>query len=301
MPSKLPLLFLLPLLACGAEPPPSQGPDAPIGDGEADSDDKRHQNHIVGGRGSGPADGDREERREVAAIDVVRLTPADPKATDDLVARFPLPPGLPIPVTVKYTWTVNGDRVLGQLGDRLAADQGFYRRGDRVQVLATVIDGDGNVYERTSEAVGITNSTPKIVTELRRTPNLDGKELEATDPDGDEITWVIVSGPPGVSITRGGRLNVRVGALQEAWDGELVVGAEDPVGARAELHIPVAVNAAVAGKTETKEVQKAQRAGDLSDNDLEKLSDQEVERTMKMSDKELEAYEKKREAARAGD
>jgi hypothetical protein len=250
---------------------------------------------MVGGRGGGRSEAPEEEAPAALALS---LLPDEPKASDELQARLPLPADLTQPVNVAFTWTVNGERLVGQGLDRLPSDQGFFRRGDRVKVSAVVTDGDGNVTELSSEAVGIANATPVILTNVRNTSDLDGKELEASDPDGDEITWKIVSGPPGVSITRGGRLQVRVGAMETAWDGELVVGAEDPVGARAELHIPVSVNAAVAAKREEKKVVTATSARQFNDEELARRSEDEVERTMKMSDKELQEYEKKREGDR---
>ena len=102
-------------------------------------------------------------------------------------------------VTVQYTWTVNGS--LAGNGPKL--QQGV-RRGDAVQVKA--IANDGQVY---SEAVivnhVVANQPPTFREQLDY--SFDGNtyvyQAQATDPDGDRISYGLEDAPEGMTIAAG--------------------------------------------------------------------------------------------------
>lgn len=282
-------LLALSLAGCGGGENP-----APADEGEKSPAAERKvidpREGIVGGR---DAAGDEERGPEELSIDRLEIEPEKPAAMEDLRAVATVPSGLTPPVEFEFTWFIDGERVLDVRSDRLRADR--IGAGTKVWVVARVSDGDGRVAEKKSRTVQIANGTPVILTDLRRVPDINGKLLEAEDPDGDPITWSIVQGPPGITIDGKGRIRVGRMDLKEAWAGELVVAATDPKGARAELHLPVSITAGKAATVEKKEVQELRRSGALSDEELLKSSEDEVERTMKSTEKDLEAYEKKRE------
>jgi hypothetical protein len=103
------------------------------------------------------------------------------------------------PVTLRYAWTVNGEKVPAD-GDTLTD----IKRGDNVQVLITPNDGrqDG---EPKGLFTIIKNHPPKIEPNK---PQFDDPhwtlQIKATDADGDPLQYSLVSGPPGMTVSGSG-------------------------------------------------------------------------------------------------
>jgi hypothetical protein len=98
-------------------------------------------------------------------------------------------------VTFKYEWTKNNEPAGS--GDNL---NGF-KRGDKISVKITPFDGKDYGAPRilTTE---IKNSTPKIIEhkEVKLEGDLLTYQVKASDPDGDELSYSLVSGPKGMTI-----------------------------------------------------------------------------------------------------
>lgn len=105
----------------------------------------------------------------------------------------------------KYKWTLNGQYISDQ--NFLSTD---FRRDDMIVVEITPYDGEdkGNTVFIKNK---IYNSTPVVT---GNAPNFDGKTytyaLNATDPDGDELTYEIKEGPVGMTIDRYGKVTWEV-------------------------------------------------------------------------------------------
>jgi len=162
-------------------------------------------------------------------------------------------------------------------------------------VVASAIDERGNQAEIAAEAVEILNATPQIETDARARRGIDRLVMKASDPDGDRIRWSIEQGPPGISIDSSGRIRVRAVDVAEAFDGEVLVVASDPEGARAELHIPVSVNAAREEVLGTRTTTTVRRRRDMTDEEYEKLNIDALDRVMDMSEEEFERHTREQE------
>jgi len=225
----------------------------------------------------------------------VTLSPKKPTVNDVLVASAPVAEGVDGFLDVSYTWYVNGARVSGVTRDELRVGGGRFARGDTVYFVARVENQQGHAAEVASSPIEILNAPPEMLSDVSNARGLDGLKLKASDPDRDSLRWSVEGGPPGISIEPNGRIRVRVVDLKEAFSGEVVFVAEDPQGARAELHIPVAVNAAQAARTEVKEVQKTRTREQMTDEEFENANLESGARLEKMSPEELDRYLREQE------
>ena len=223
-------------------------------------------------------------------IGTLSLSPEEVRRGDQVVATVTLREGTSRFADVDYSWYVNDEEVLGVARDRLTLSGNRAHKGDRIHVVATVLDEKGRMATRRSETLVVQNTIPVITTDLSRAAGLRGVRMEAEDADGDRIQWSITSGPPGVTIERNGTIRVRQQDLAEDWKGELVVVAEDDDGARAEFHIPTGVNAAVAAKVEETSVTTTRTLRQMSEEELEKASLEAAEKIEGMSAEEQKAW-----------
>lgn len=239
------------------------------------------------GRGEGPA-----------FAKALKLEPKEPTVEDTLVATAQLEAPISPFTEVKYSWYVNDRRVSGVTTDRFPC-QGRFQRGDKIYFVAKATDEEQRSVEVQSKSVRVGNSKPSITTDLRKVYGLHGFRLSAEDPDGDTLTWSVASGPPGISVSASGMVRLKQVNIDEAFEGEVVFAAEDPMGARAELHIPVNVNAAREAKVDVEERKTVRHRRDVTDAEFEKASLEAGEAIEKMSPEEFEKYvQKQMERAR---
>ena len=85
--------------------------------------------------------------------------------------------------------------------------------------------------------------------------------------------------------------------LAEAFDGEVVISASDPDGARAEFHVPVTINAAVEEKKAERKITRTHTRESMSAAEFEKANLDNLERVEKMTSEEFKAYTKQQEEA----
>ena len=225
----------------------------------------------------------------------VVVSPKLPTVEDTLEAIAPLPEGSDSFSEVSFTWYVNGVRVSGVTRSLLKPGAGGFRSGDTVYVVARIENLEGHSAEGTSKTIEIVNAKPVMLSDVRNASGLNGLRLKAEDPDGDKLRWSVEAGPPGISIEPNGRIRVRAVDLKKAFSGEVVFVAEDPDGARAELHIPVAVNAATEGTREVREVKTVKHRQDVSESDFEKANLDAGDRIEKMSPEEFDRYIREQE------
>ena len=144
-------------------------------------------------------------------------------------------------VKVRIDWYVNDKRVPEQTSDSLPAR--FFVRGDKVLARLEASDGQNEITRDCDPAV-VDNHTPVIDTRHMDLSQLDGLQVEGSDPDGDPITWSIEDGPPGMTIDADGVLHWDGSPDAEAGTFKPRVIAEDPSGERATWKFTVDVTPA---------------------------------------------------------
>ena len=236
----------------------------------------------------------------VLAFDRIELTPdAASVRTEQFQARAYLQPGASAFTEIEFKWTV-GDRELTahRLG-KLRKNEGDWKALDWIKVQAVATDETGRTAFSDPVAVQIANGSPTITTDLSKVKFLSGLKLKATDPDNDPITWSVEGDPPGVSITDSGVIRVRAEQLTEGFEGEAVFVAEDPHGARHEIHIPLSINAAQDARTEDAGVDVREAdTRKLTDAELVKQAEDDAKLMESLSEAEMQKLLKEREAAR---
>ena len=99
-------------------------------------------------------------------------------------------------VVYKFDWTINGQPA-GDGTDRL----GGFKRGDRVGVKVTPVEGDKPGQARFLDV--LINNMPPQVTESKQV-SFDGKtfvyQVKGADPDGDTVSYALEDAPAGMTI-----------------------------------------------------------------------------------------------------
>jgi hypothetical protein len=151
----------------------------------------------------------------------IGISPVNPGTKDDIKASAEVYDPDDDPVEVEYKWYINNKVVPDVKGDTLPSS--YTKKGDIVVVSATPFDGEARGREYLSNPVVVQNSPPVITSNPPST--LEGGrfvyKVEATDPDGDKITFTLKEGPPEASITEDGLL-----VIQPVPPGEIYVKIE---------------------------------------------------------------------------
>jgi hypothetical protein len=100
----------------------------------------------------------------------------------------------------EYQWIRNDEEIPGETAAVLRGDQ--YRRGDRLTVRVTPSDSFTRGEPYTPSAVTVLNAAPSFVS---RPPGLKTSpdyvyQIQAADPDGDEIQYRLVKAPGGMTV-----------------------------------------------------------------------------------------------------
>ena len=290
------------LLGCPGDPPEGESKTqtgAQIRSAREAEVEAREKALLAEGRERGVrvADPSQQEVKPLG-FDSVEITPAEPKIdVKQLRASSTLLPGATAFTEVDYQWFVGGKEIVGYRRSVLRREEGRWKTGDTVEVVAHAIDEKGRTARSAPATIVFGNTPPVITTNLRNIKYLSGTRLQAVDEDGDEVTWSVEGDPPGVTVSAAGVVNVRNVQMAEDWSGEAVFVATDPHGARSEIHIPLSVNASKAGKTEeagTLEQRTSSRT--MTEAELIKAAEADAKRFEGMSQSEIDAELNRREA-----
>ncbi|TSA00067.1 MAG: hypothetical protein D4R80_01960 [Deltaproteobacteria bacterium] len=134
------------------------------------------------------------------------------------------------PVTVKYRWYVDDAEISGQGGSLTLKG---VRKGSWVHVAATPNDGSGDGAWKYSPRYLVVNAPPVVKSEAPTTmpaSRVLTHEIVAQDPDGDPLTYTLVSGPAGCSLS-GAVLTWKVADSDLGRTSEIVVRIADNDGA----------------------------------------------------------------------
>jgi hypothetical protein len=120
-------------------------------------------------------------------------------------------------INYTYEWSINGLPV-GSGSDSVSG----FKRGDKVVVKITPFDGEKPGSSRTL-ILDVQNATPKV--SESKEPKYDGKtftaQVNASDPDGDTLSYELLSGPEGMTIDK--KSGVVNWTLKENKDGDYPV------------------------------------------------------------------------------
>jgi hypothetical protein len=101
-------------------------------------------------------------------------------------------------IVYRYEWSINGQPA-GSGSDSI----GGFKRGDKVVVKITPVVGEKTGNPRVL-TMYVQNTTPTV--SESKEPKYDGKaftaQINASDPDGDTLSYELLSGPEGMTIDK---------------------------------------------------------------------------------------------------
>ena len=138
-------------------------------------------------------------------VDTVTIAPTSPTTGQTLTATVTSHDAEGSTLTTSYQWRRNGTDIVGQTGSTLnLATAGNGDRGDAITVRVTVNDGSLTSNPVTSSAVTVANSAPVFSTNFQDRSDAigtsPGLDADATDADGDALTYSATGLPAGMSI-----------------------------------------------------------------------------------------------------
>jgi len=147
------------------------------------------------------------------------------------------------PVSLTYRWRKN-ETVLKE-GEENTLDVSGLTAKDAILVEVTASDGVPGGATTVTERFTLTNSAPTIVSKPSSSTNGDQYDyvVQATDADGDPITYELDMSPPGMTIDpNSGRIHWTV-TPESKGSYRIKVVAKDPQGGFAMQEFDLAVNA----------------------------------------------------------
>lgn len=135
-------------------------------------------------------------------------------------------------VRYRYRWAVNGNELPGDSavlkGDR-------FHRKDRISLVVTPYDADGEGAAMASREIEIPNGPPRFTSvplEQFQSENYV-YQAAAVDPDGDPLAYALLSSPDGMSIDqKSGTVSLRI-RKEHTGAHKVEIEAQDPLGAKA--------------------------------------------------------------------
>lgn len=143
-------------------------------------------------------------------------------------------------VSIELVWVVNGQRWLDQTGRSLSGDQ--LKRGDRVQVEATVSDGTSSVTQL-SKTLIVGNTPPELQTKAAAFADINGLQVQATDVDGDTLSYRLEGAPDGLTIDSRGVITYVGSESAQAGTYKVTLVVDDNAGGTAKLTFGMGVSA----------------------------------------------------------
>ncbi len=134
-------------------------------------------------------------------------------------------------VRFTYKWSVNGEE-LSEITPVMRGDR--FKRGDRVSLVIIPYDNEGEGVPFISKPIIIPNAPPHFVS----TPPAEFQaetyvyQAVAEDPDGDILTYSLVSAPQGMTIdARTGMITMKI-MKEHAGTHPIEIVVQDPEGTR---------------------------------------------------------------------
>lgn len=176
-------------------------------------------------------------------VESVRLLPDQPNGHQDLYVEVKATDPDRDPIDFSYEWSVNGEVLIARKADTLPHTE--FEKGDKVGLKVTISD-EAHELVREVPTVTILNAPPTLLTDPGRLSRIDGFRLEASDPDGDALTWRLEGAPKGMSIravgTSTGELSYEGSTTEPGGAYQVKIIGADPDGGRLEWSFGIEVS-----------------------------------------------------------
>jgi len=133
------------------------------------------------------------------------------------------------PIEFSFQWYVNGEANPLLTTDTLPKEQ--YVRGDKIRFTIATTDGisEGKLYQ--SETLTVSNAPPKIVSQPPATFEAFeySYQVKVQDPDNDQLTFSFENPPPGMTISKTGKITWPLSGVQPG-KYEIKILVRDPEG-----------------------------------------------------------------------
>ena len=143
-------------------------------------------------------------------------------------------------VTIRYTWYLDNKF----LSNDSVLDGQLLKAGKNVRVELVPYDGDtvGESFEITRPII-VQNLPPKVIGTLIPVMNdsLITCKIDVEDPDGDQVSYVIEEGPPGMTIDNTGRIQWKRPETLRDTTYNIVVMVTDSRGAGERIKLPLKI------------------------------------------------------------
>lgn len=184
----------------------------------AQSPEETRTDDVAGEPATGIADAD--VPGVAPSVDSVVIEPAEPVTGDSLEAVVTAGTG---DLLFEYIWYSDGQRLAGE--NRPSLPGSYVQRGRTIHVEVTpVYEGEPGA-SVSAAGVTVVNSPPEV--HDVRTVSLDGDRLvlqvDASDPDGDQLTYELKEAPDGMRIDASGRITWTVPEGGESVDYTVLV------------------------------------------------------------------------------
>ena len=136
-------------------------------------------------------------------------------------------------------WAINGQELIAAKGKTLR--RSGLKKGD--MVTATVVVTDGKQENQKSIQTTIQNAPPQWLRDPRTISQIDGYQVQATDPDGDPILYRLEGAPDGMSISEKGRISYTGSTEEKGGQYTVRVIAEDPEKANVQWSFSIVLSA----------------------------------------------------------
>ncbi|HXY55168.1 MAG TPA: putative Ig domain-containing protein [Nitrospirota bacterium] len=135
-------------------------------------------------------------------------------------------------VRFNYKWSINGK----ELAENTATLSGSnLTRGDRISLAVVPYDNNGEGEPFITKPITVPNAPPRFISAPPK--EFSGEtysyQAQAEDPDGDPLTYALVSGPSGMNIDpKTGLVTLKI-TKEHAGTHRIEISAEDPQGSKA--------------------------------------------------------------------
>jgi len=150
-------------------------------------------------------------------------------------------------VGFNYKWSVNGNEIVND-SPTLTGDH--FKRGDTVALIIIPYDQDGKGALFASQNIVIPDGAPRISSSPPQNISKDiySYHVVAEDPDGDPITFSLLSAPDGMTIdSRSGEIKWPL-TEKSAGDHVVEIAAQDPGGMKTTQKYSLTITFPAAGE-----------------------------------------------------
>jgi len=135
-------------------------------------------------------------------------------------------------VRFTYKWSINGEE-LAENAATLSGDK--LKRGDRISLAVVPYDGNGEGKPFITKSITVPNAPPRFISTppIEFSGEMYSYQAQAEDPDGDPLSYTLVSGLPGMNIDpKTGLVTLHI-TKEHAGTHQIEISVGDPQGLKA--------------------------------------------------------------------